>query len=199
MTLEAQNGLDAVAAFALRGHYLFNFGMGIPFLIRAGFKENNSPEELKYINDSIDSLPLVMEAVARNVIDPSYVTWIPPAKPNDEDRRILRMAAFARLWSEVKCNFVFLDRRPDLYWDSVLELYLPRVAAARTQEEYARVLEEVVALLKDGHTQVHPAISKDRPGLNIEPIEGRPVVIDVADTPEMRGSVSIPLVQEKLV
>lgn len=188
VSLEAQNGLDAVATIVLRGRYLFNFGMGIPFRIRSSIRETNSPEEMKYINDSIDPLPLVMEAVARNVIDPSYVTWIPPANPSVDDRQMLRMAAFARLWSEVKYNFVFLDRRPDLDWDSVLELYLPRIAAARTQEEYARVLEEVVALLKDGHTGVSVSIPRDKPGLNIEPIEGRPVVIDVADTPEMRGS-----------
>jgi hypothetical protein len=188
IALEAQNGLDAVAVIVLRGRYLFNFGMGVPFRIRSGVKGENSPEELRYINDSIDSLPVVMEAVARAALDPSYVTWIPRANPSDEDRRMLRMAAFARLWSEVKYNFVFLDRRPDLDWDSILELYLPRVATARTQKEYGRILEEVVALLKDGHTNVYAYIPRDVPGLQIEPIEGRPVVTDVADTPEMRGS-----------
>lgn len=186
ITLKVENGLDAVAAVVLRGRYLFNFGLGIPFKVTSGGEGNNSPEELKYISDSIDSLALVMEVVARNVIDPSYITWIPHGVPNEEDRRILRMAAFARLWSEVKYNFVFLNQRPDLDWDSVLELYLPRVAAVRTQQEYAQVLEEVVALLKDGHTQVYAANPNDTPALNIEPVEGRPVVTAVGDTPEMR-------------
>jgi C-terminal processing protease CtpA/Prc len=188
ITLGAPKGLDAVAVIVLRGRYLFNFGMGVPFGIKPGINEGNSPDELKYINDSIDSLPVAMEAVARSLIDPSYITWIPPANPNDEDRKIQRMAAFARLWSEVKYNFVFLDRRPDLDWESVLELYLPRVAAARTDEEYTRVLQEAIALLKDGHTQVHTSLAKDMPALRIEPIEGKPVVVEVGDTPEMRAS-----------
>jgi C-terminal processing protease CtpA/Prc len=187
-TLKAESGLDAVAAVVLRGRYLFNFGLGIPFKVRFGDEGNNSPEELKYISDSIDSLALVMEVVARDVVDPSYITWIPRGITNDEERRILWMAAFARLWSEVKYNFVFLDRRPDLDWDSILELYLPRIAAARSEEEYTYVLEEVVALLKDGHTQVFAGGFKDTPALNITPIEGRPVVTAVGDTPEMRNS-----------
>jgi carboxyl-terminal processing protease len=187
-TLRVPNGLDAVAAIVLRGRYLFNFGFGIPFKVRFGDEGNNSPEELKYISESIDSLALVMEVVARDVVDPTYVTWIPRGIVTDEERRILRMAAFARLWSEVKYNFVFLDRRPDLDWDSILELYLPRIAAAQSQEEYTDVLEEVVALLKDGHTQVFAGSSKDMLALNIEPIEGKPVVTAVGDTPGMRAS-----------
>jgi C-terminal processing protease CtpA/Prc len=188
ITIKAQNTLDAVAAVVQRGGYLFNFGFGIPFKIKSGDEGNNSPEELNYISDSIDSLALVMEVVARNVIDPTYITWIPHGIPNDEDRRILRMAAFARLWSEVKYNFVFLNQRPDVDWDSVLELYLPRIAAARSQEEYSRVLEEVVALLKDGHTGVQAGDPKETPVLDIEPIEGRPVIAALGDTPEIRAS-----------
>jgi carboxyl-terminal processing protease len=188
ITLKAENGLDAVAAIVLRDRYLFNFGLAIPFKIKSGDDGNNSPEEMKYVNDSIDSLALVMEVVAKGVIDPSYITWVPHGIPSEEDRKILRMAAFARLWSEVKYNFVFLDRRPDLDWDSILELYLPRVAAARSQEEYTDILAEVVALLKDGHTQVFAAGTKDAPLLNVEPIDGKPVITAVGDTPEMRSA-----------
>jgi C-terminal processing protease CtpA/Prc len=188
ITLKAENGLDAVTAIVLRDRYLFNFGFAIPFKIKSGDDGSNSPEEMKYISDSIDSLALVMEVVAKDVIDPSYITWIPHGIPSEEDRKVLRMAAFARLWSEVKYNFVFLGRRPDLDWDSVLELYLPRVAAARSQEEYTDILAEVVALLKDGHTQVFGAGTKDAPLLSVEPIDGKPVITAVGDTPEMRSA-----------
>ncbi|MGA2607069.1 MAG: S41 family peptidase [Terriglobia bacterium] len=191
-TLRVPNGLDAVAAIVLRGRYLFNFGFGIPFKVRFADEGSNSPEELKYISESIDSLALVMEVVARDVVDPTYITWIPRGIVTDEERRILRMAAFARLWSEVKYNFVFLDRRPDLDWDSILELYLPRIAAAGSQEEYTEVLEEVVALLKDSHTQVFAGGFKDTPALNIEPIEGRPVVTTVGETPAILASGVLP-------
>jgi C-terminal processing protease CtpA/Prc len=187
-TIKVANGLDAVGAVVLRDRYLFNFGLGIPFKVRFAEEGNNSQEELKYISDSIDSLSMLMEAVARDVIDPTYITWIPSGVLNENDRKMRRVAAFARLWSEVKYNFVFLSQRPDLDWDSVLELFLPRVEQARSDEEYAQTLEEVVALLKDGHTQVFASDPKDMPALNIEPIEGRPVVTAIADIPEMQGT-----------
>lgn len=44
VTLGAQNGLDAVSVIVLRGPYLFNFGMGIPFRVRVNFQQNGTPE-----------------------------------------------------------------------------------------------------------------------------------------------------------
>ncbi len=65
-----------------------------------------------------------------------------------------RVAAFARLWSEVKYNFAFFDQVPELDWDRVLEEYLPNVVEEQSLDEYYRLLQRCVARLQDGHTGV---------------------------------------------
>jgi carboxyl-terminal processing protease len=49
-------------------------------------------------------------------------------------------------------NFVFLDQRPEVDWDTVPERYLPEVMPAKSQAEYISVLKRVMALLRDGHS-----------------------------------------------
>lgn len=65
-----------------------------------------------------------------------------------------RVAGFVRLWSEAKYNFAFFDQVPELDWDKVFEEYLPKVQGEQTTEQYYQLLEQCVALLKDGHTSV---------------------------------------------
>lgn len=65
-----------------------------------------------------------------------------------------RIAGFVRLWSEVKYNFAFFDRQPELDWDRVLVEWIPRVQEAKTASAYYRELERCMALLQDGHTDV---------------------------------------------
>jgi C-terminal processing protease CtpA/Prc len=120
------------------------------------------------------------------VIDPGFVTWIPSPAPSDEEVRMLRVASFARLWSEVKYNFVFLAQRKELDWERMLELYLPRIMAAKTDEEYVTVLKEAVALLRDGHSAVQGGGATDRPPVLVKPVEGRPVVTALAEIPELK-------------
>ena len=100
---------------------------------------------------------------------------------------ILRTAGFARIWSYIKYNFVYLDQRPEAKWDSVLEQYLPRIAATKDDIEYGRILQQAVALLKDGHTNVYPnpVAPKDAPLIVLEPIEGKPAVTAVGAAAEL--------------
>jgi C-terminal processing protease CtpA/Prc len=97
------------------------------------------------------------------------------------------MAGFSRLWSYIRYNFVYLDRRPELNWDGILEQYLPRIASAKDDFEYGRLLQQVVALLKDGHTGVYPTAVRpqDAPLIVLEPIEGKPVATAVGRLPEL--------------
>lgn len=141
----------------------------------------------KKLDDRITQLESALSSLARQLLDRTYVTFDPKVSPRPDAIRLLRVAAFSRLWSEVKYNFVYLDKRPEVDWDSVLERYMPRIVAARDDAEYGRVLEEVVALLKDGHTNVYPrAIApEDAPLVRLEPVEGKPVVVAVGNLPEL--------------
>jgi len=101
-------------------------------------------------------------------------------KPMPEVERI---AGFVKLWSEVKYNFAFFSRMPDLNWDKVLVDYLPQVQAAQTDVEYYQVLRRCMALLKDGHTDLwgpSPTQSGRLPFI-LEPIEGMAVMTAVSD------------------
>jgi carboxyl-terminal processing protease len=143
--------------------------------------------ELKTLDDAITRLQMTLQSIAVRVLDPAYVTFDSKITARPEAVRSLRLAGFARLWSEIKYNFVYLEKRTEVHWDSVLERYIPRIAAAKDDVEYGRILEEVVALLKDGHTNVYPkaVTPTDEPLINLEPIQGKPVAIAVGNLPEL--------------
>jgi carboxyl-terminal processing protease len=95
-----------------------------------------------------------------------------------------RLTGFVRLWSEVKYNFAFFDRLPELNWDQVLEEYLPKVREEQTTEQYYRLLEHCIAQLKDGHTTVYPPSVFQKRGrlpVCLKMIAGKAIVAEVAE------------------
>jgi C-terminal processing protease CtpA/Prc len=188
ITVRVTNGLDALGAIAVRGRDVINLGVALPFRVRLWEDPTNSVEELAAIDAAVDRLARMIEATIKAVKDPAFLTWIPPAIPTGDVVRMRRVASFARLWSEVKYNFVFLNERKDLDWESMLEMYLPRIMAAQSDEEYAQAMKETMALLKDGHTSIQAGGAVDQPPVRIEPVEGRAVLTGIADVPELRSS-----------
>ncbi len=117
-----------------------------------------------------------------------------PYKENiSEDEKI---AGLSKLWSEVRYNFVDTATLEKLDWDKLYLETLPRVRATRSTEDYYRVLMELVARLKDGHTNVMPPSElSDRlsglPLLVTRPVEGRVIVTEVLD-PGLRAKGIMP-------
>ncbi len=110
-----------------------------------------------------------------------------------EDEKI---AGLSKLWSEVKYNFVDTATLEKLDWDKLYLETLPRVRATRSTEDYYRVLLELVAKLKDGHTSVYPPKElSDRmmglPMLKTRPVEGHVIVTEVLD-PGLRAKGIMP-------
>jgi len=106
-----------------------------------------------------------------------------------EDQRI---AGLSKFWSEVKYNFVYTETLKQLDWDAVYLQYLPRVRAASSTLEYYKILMEMCALLKDGHTKVYPPESLYAsefavPPLRTRLIEGK-VIVAAIDDPELRAT-----------
>lgn len=113
----------------------------------------------------------------------SEVWKSPYAEQLSEDQRI---AGLSKLWSEVKYNFVYTDTLKELDWDAVYLKFLPRVKAATNTLEYYKVLMEMAALLKDGHTGVNPPGPLFAVGFTVPPfktrlIEGKVIITDVID------------------
>lgn len=110
-----------------------------------------------------------------------------------------KVAGLSKLWSEVKYNFFDTATLEKLDWDKLYLETLPRVRATRSTEDYYRVLTELVAKLKDGHTNVYPpqelhARVYGIPLLKTLPIEGRVIVTEVYD-PGLRAKGIMPGVE----
>lgn len=163
---------DAMGAAVIgRSGRLLNVGIRLNMAVCPRWTPAAS--DLQTLDNAITRLNDLLLTLARQLLDPVYVAFEPKLSPKPDGVRLLRVAAFSRLWTEVKYNFVYFDKRPGLNWDRVLERYLPRVAAAKDDVEYGRVLEEVIALLKDGHTNVYPTAvaTEDGPLITLEPIQ----------------------------
>lgn len=82
----------------------------------------------------------------------SAVVWRTPFEENlSEDAKI---AGLSRLWMEAKMSFPRFAEVPDLDWDKTFLAFLPKVRATASTYEYYRVLQQMCALLKDGHSDV---------------------------------------------
>jgi carboxyl-terminal processing protease len=112
---------------------------------------------------------------------PGFVT---PYQLNiTEDEKI---AGLSKLWSELKYNFVNFDVVPEVNIDSLYFTYLPKVRQSASTKEYYLLMSEMVAALRDGHTNVYlPAALNDsvyaRPLVRTRMIENKVVVIGVYD------------------
>lgn len=120
-----------------------------------------------------------------------------PFKENiSEDEKV---AGLSKLWSEVKYNFFDIATLEKLDWDKLYLETLPRVRATRSTEDYYRVLMELAAKLKDGHSNVYPpqelyARMFGVPLLKTLPIEGHVIVTEVYD-PGLRAKGIMPGVE----
>lgn len=173
------------AALALANGSLLNIGTKLPVAVR--WDRPLGSADLAAFDTALTRFLSTLDTVARTFLDPAYVTLGAKIEAKPEALSMLRMAGFARLWSYIRYNFVYLDRRPELNWDGVLEQYLPRIAAAKNDAEYGRILQEAVALLKDGHTGVYPNVTDphDSPAILLEPIGGKPVATVVGTLGEL--------------
>lgn len=82
----------------------------------------------------------------------SAAAWGVPFQENlGEDAKI---AGLSRLWMEVKINFPHFAAVADLDWDKTYVDFLPKVRATTSTYEYYRLLQQMCALLKDGHSGV---------------------------------------------
>jgi Peptidase family S41 len=73
-----------------------------------------------------------------------------------------RLAQVGRLWGTVRYLHPYLLDR-DIDWDAALVAALPRVEAARSQEEYAAAVQGMLDALGDPVTRVLPPDTKPRP------------------------------------
>lgn len=97
-----------------------------------------------------------------------------------------KVAGLSKLWAEVKFNFVNFHLVPTLDWDAEYMAYMPKVLQTKSTLEYYRLLEKLVAKLRDGHTNVYLPQQLNteynaRPGLRTRLINGKVYVVSISD------------------
>ena len=100
-----------------------------------------------------DAQPTRQESLERDgIIWGSAAAWGVRFQENlTEDAKV---AGLSRLWMEVKLNFPHFAAVPDLDWDKTYVDFIPKVRATTSTYEYYRLLQQMCALLKDGHSEV---------------------------------------------
>lgn len=98
------------------------------------------------------------EPTRKEILERDGIIWgtaaawqIPFQEELSED---LKIAGLGRFWMEVKINFPRFAEVADLDWDKTYIDFIPKVRATKSTYEYYRVLQQMCALLKDGHSDV---------------------------------------------
>ena len=115
--------------------------------------------DIKFVSD-IDSLSFQVEAnkpvyfwiiykgdSALTKID--FTDYIPNTLTDEQ-----KLYALGLLWSETKYNFAFFDRLT-VDWDSLYQMYIPKVLATTNDYDFYDVLKRFIVVLKDGHSGVY--------------------------------------------
>tara|TARA_R110000744_G_scaffold355397_2_gene461946 strand:+ start:8220 stop:10094 length:1875 start_codon:yes stop_codon:yes gene_type:complete len=113
------------------------------------FDDAQNQEVISANNDMIEALDALVDIL---VLERNKIYKPANGKSLTENERLF---GFINFWTEVKYNFAFFDQVPNLDWQKVLLDYLPKVRKATSNLEYYRVLQEVCALLNDGHTNIY--------------------------------------------
>ena len=103
-----------------------------------------------------------------------------PFKANISENE--KIAGLSKFWAEVKYNFAYFDHVPEVDWDALYMQYLPKVRKTKSTIEYYRVLQELCARLRDGHTCVYlPQGYYNSPAVRTRLVENIVLITDVYD------------------
>lgn len=92
-----------------------------------------------------------------------------------------KIFVLSKIWCEVNSNFANFDISK-IDWDETYKSYIPIVLATKTTEEYYKELQKMVALLRDGHTNIYyPFANIRRPPLRTKLIENKVIITRVSN------------------
>jgi C-terminal processing protease CtpA/Prc len=139
------------------------------------------------------------------MIDSSYeiIKFIDPAENLDQMRKQFQSAymaaspygvlteaqkamGFMKMWTTVSNNFSNFDQVPQINWESVFYEYYPQVLAAKDISSYYKNLQKCLSLLRDGHTIVGYPHDAATPGVLLNMVEGKLVIVDFIENDETK-------------
>lgn len=102
-----------------------------------------------------------------------------------------KIYGLSKLWSEVKFNFANFDL-VEIDWDKTYQEYIPKVLATDTTYEYYQELTKMMALLKDGHSNVYyNSADYGRPPLRTKLIENKVLVTNIYNDTLISKNIAI--------
>lgn len=106
-----------------------------------------------------------------------------------DDSIVQKIWILMQVWAEVKYNFVYFDQVPELNWDKEIKNAIPKIQASENIVQYYQILQELVALLNDGHTFIMPPReemeSSDHPAQEMQMIESKIIITRTGDSEEI--------------
>lgn len=172
---------NAVNSVFRKGTVLVNIGISsIPVTPKDKQLGIITPDP-EYIFDRIEILQNLLRFIVSHLVDKEDLVMMPSI--DGKMSAIQRVTGFVHLWSEVRYNFAFFDKFPQLNWDNVLHRYLIEVEKEQTTAEYYRLLQKCLAMLHDGHTSIFSIPQNTfqfySPPVRIRLIQGKAIVTDV--------------------
>lgn len=170
---------SSLQATALIGNLIVSAGIEFPFTLPPWGQLPDAAQQAAFLA-AAETLTRRVDLLKSQLVPQDRLIYAThPAQPLTAAERVFGLVQF---WTEAKYNFAYFDQVPDLNWDAELQRFLPLVQEAADDVEYYRLLEQFCALLQDGHTNVYPPMhvnaAFDRPQLQIELVEGKPVVVN---------------------
>ena len=91
-----------------------------------------------------------------------------------------KLFGLSKLWSEVKYNFANFDLTK-IDWDSTYKTFIPNVLVTKSDEDYFKELMKMMALLKDGHSNVYykPFFAYKKLPLKTKLIDGKVIITEI--------------------
>jgi hypothetical protein len=123
------------------------------------FCEKNNNEVLVYskkdtLRFSVSENDTISFRIILNNKDTAHTDIIGIRKLPNEIDESNKIYYFSQVWSEVKYNFVNIDKL-SFSVDSLYRSYLPLVIDSKNDFEYFRILDRFLSSLKDGHSEVY--------------------------------------------
>lgn len=93
---------------------------------------------------------------------------------------------FTQMWNLVNYNFAYMDRVLGINWESLFYEYYPQVLATKDLVSYYKILQKCVAQLGDGHTNISVPFSYFTPGINLNLVQGKAIIVDFIENNETK-------------
>lgn len=98
-----------------------------------------------------------------------------------------KMFALSEFWSEVRQNFIYIDRVGPERWDSLYQALIPQTLATKNDRDFILLMQRFCGFLKDGHTELwvnkyYPFTTSyfsDGWAIDLELVDGKVVVTAV--------------------